>query len=229
MDPLQVTAPELPGRQCCWVLTLGCIQHMGNYWARHLPPNITSEFYKRVDMAVQTIVIVSTQLDSSDLDDFTKERMRLPIKCKGMGLRSLFDRRHLEFIGSMIHGIPYLTNRQSDSGLISYGRVHIPSMVTYLGKHSFDGNPDYKPWETLLSHWLSPTAQGLTLAWITLHYGVIDACTIIEDLKAPINLLNNVVQSNDFDFLTHKSTFKSITKRITIEINKPQMHYLPSS
>ena len=34
MDPLQVTAPELPGRQCCWVLTLRCIQHMGNYWAR---------------------------------------------------------------------------------------------------------------------------------------------------------------------------------------------------
>ena len=84
-------------------------------------------------------------------------------------------------------------------------------MVTYLGKHSFDGNPDFKPWETLLSHWLSPTAQGLTLAWTTLQDEVIEACTEIEDLKAPINLLNNVVESAGFDHLTHKITFKSIT------------------
>ena len=106
MDPLQATEPELPGHQCCWALTLRCIQHMGNYWARHLPPNITADFCTRVDTAVQSMVVASTQLDSADLDGFTKERMRLPIKCKGMGLMSPFDRRHLGFIGGMIQGIP---------------------------------------------------------------------------------------------------------------------------
>ena len=164
------------------------------------------------------MVMVSTQLDSSDLDDFTNERMRLPIKYKGMGLRSLFDRRHSEFIGGMIQGIPPLINRQSDSGLISHGRVHIQSMITYLGKHSFDGNPEIKPWETLLSHGPSPTAQGLKLAWTTLQNEVIDACTTLQDIQAPINLLNNVVQSAGFDSLSHKITFKSITKQITIEM-----------
>ena len=106
MDPLQVTAPELPGRQCCWTLTLRCIQHLGNYWARHLPPDITADFCSRVDVAVQSMVLTSTQLDTTVLKDFTRERMRLSIKCKSMGLRSLYDRRHSEYVGGMMQGIP---------------------------------------------------------------------------------------------------------------------------
>lgn len=39
-----------------------------------------------------------------------------------------------------------------------------------------------------------------------------------EDLKAPIHLLNNIVESAGFNSLTHKITYKPITKQITIEI-----------
>ena len=41
---------------------------------------------------------VDTELES----DLMKERIRLPIKFKGMGMRSLFDRRHAEFMGGMM-------------------------------------------------------------------------------------------------------------------------------
>ena len=126
MDPEQIIAPELPGRQCCWALTLRCIQHMGNYWTRHIPPHLTAAFCTRIDASVQTMVIASTQLDSTTLSPFTVERMKLPIKCKGMGLRSLYDRRHAEYIGGMIQGIPPLLNRLSPTGLIITGRMNNP-------------------------------------------------------------------------------------------------------
>ena len=129
MDPEQIIAPELPGRQCCWALTLRCIQHMGNYWTRHIPPHLTAAFCTRIDASVQTMVIASTQLDSTTLSPFTVERMKLPIKCKGMGLRSLYDRRHAEYIGGMIQGIPPLLNRLSPTGLIITGRMNTPQSL----------------------------------------------------------------------------------------------------
>ena len=77
---------------------------MENYWARNLPPAITANFYTRVDTSVQTMVLYLTQLDTSILTNFTKERMRLPIKLKGMGLMSLYARRNTEYIKGMIKG-----------------------------------------------------------------------------------------------------------------------------
>lgn len=49
MHPREATSPEVPGRQCLWVTTLRCIQHLGNYWARHLPPHVTTIFCHTVD------------------------------------------------------------------------------------------------------------------------------------------------------------------------------------
>ena len=118
---------------------------MGNYWDRQIPPYLTADFCTRVDTAVQTMVIASTQLDSSTLTPFTIERMRLPVKYKGMGLRSLYYRRHAEYVGGMMQGIPPLLNRLTPSNILISGRMNTPLMERWLGKNSFDGNPDKRP------------------------------------------------------------------------------------
>ena len=48
MDPNQITALELFGRQSMWALILRCMQFLGNYWARHLPTMTTESFCKTV-------------------------------------------------------------------------------------------------------------------------------------------------------------------------------------
>lgn len=163
---------------------------MGNYWARHLPPSITSVFCTRVDDAVQMMVLASTQLTSSTLTEITKERMRLPITFKGMGLRSLYDRRHVEYIGGMIQGIPTLLNRISPSGINIKGRLHTESMVRWLGINPFSADPDKAPWNVILSQGIrSSVGSGLREAWETLQDTVIDI-NRMHEMECPIELLN---------------------------------------
>lgn len=59
------------------------------------------------------MVKVFTQLDTNTLAELFKEHMILLIKCKGMGLYSLFDRCHIEFIGETIQGIPPILDKIS--------------------------------------------------------------------------------------------------------------------
>lgn len=119
----------------------------GNYWARHI-----AEFCTRVDNTVQTMVIPSTQLDPPPFTPFTIERMRLHAKYKGMGIRSLYDRRHSGYVGGMLQCIPPLLGRISPSNITMTGRINTSSMEVWLGKNSFDSNPEKKPYEALLSN-----------------------------------------------------------------------------
>ena len=92
INPTQVVKPEMPRRQCLWQITLRILQHLGNYWVCHLPPDITEKIYKMVDRDVVDITMLTTQIDTNKLSDITKERMRLPVRFKGCGLHSLEDR-----------------------------------------------------------------------------------------------------------------------------------------
>ena len=99
MNPRQEMAPEIPGRQYLWQLTLRCLQHMGNYWCRHVPTFYTKEFAKVVDDAVIESIRQALDIEVDKLNPMVKERVRLPIRMKGMGVRSLEDRRYAEYIG----------------------------------------------------------------------------------------------------------------------------------
>ena len=75
MSPNQILQPELPGRQCLWQLTLRYIQHLGNYWARHLTSTITESFCRDVDLAITDNIMLATEIDISSLSDTAKERI----------------------------------------------------------------------------------------------------------------------------------------------------------
>ena len=94
MNLMQVVKLEIPGRQCLWKITLRSLQHLGTYWSHHLPPDIPETFFKTVDRAVADITILTTQLDTHELSEKTKEITRLPVRFKGCGLHILKDHRH---------------------------------------------------------------------------------------------------------------------------------------
>ena len=141
--------------------------------------------------------------------------MRLPVKYKGMGLRSLFDRRHAEFLGGMVQGIPPLLNRISPSNINIPGRMHTPSMVRWLGINSFSGDPDKKPWEGLLSNGRnSGIGTGLQDAWRVLLDEVIDI-NRRQDMEVAIDLLNYPVERAGFD-INGKITYPSVIRQSSI-------------
>ena len=114
MAPHVIAAPELPSRQCLWQIILRCLQHKGTYWCQHLPPEITAAFSRRIDLAINQLVLLATEIDLIGIEtsDFTKERCQMPMRSKGLGIRELEDRRNTEFIGGAVQGISYLMDRK---------------------------------------------------------------------------------------------------------------------
>jgi hypothetical protein len=55
--------PNIPTRQMLWILTLVCMQFMGNYWLRHIHPNHTADFAQGLDEGIQTIFQMCIRID----------------------------------------------------------------------------------------------------------------------------------------------------------------------
>ena len=75
--------------------------------------------------------------------DFTKSRLALPIRFKGMGIRGAADRRFSQFIGGAVQSITPLLDRRDDNNNIIQGRLHLPSIANLFGNESFH-QPNHK-------------------------------------------------------------------------------------
>jgi len=110
MNPQTITSPELPSRKCLWQLNLRCLQFKGNYWCRHIPGRFTKSFSRQIDLEIGNITLLATGVDNRDpsLSTFTKERIRLPMNLKGLGVRDLETHGASEYIGGVVQGISLL-------------------------------------------------------------------------------------------------------------------------
>ena len=100
----------IPVRQYLWATTLRCLQLLGNYWARHLPPSVTEAFYAKVDATINATFLLATDVGISAANSDTLHRIQLPIYHHGLGLWSLCDCRHAEYLCDLVQGIPPLMN-----------------------------------------------------------------------------------------------------------------------
>eukprot|EP00957_Ditylum_brightwellii_P033467 2535755-Ditylum_brightwellii.AAC.1 len=135
----QFPEPQLLVRQCLWVLTLRCLQHLDNYICRHVSPALTKDFSKRLDDKVKYLVTTATDIG-------------------GCGLCELEDRHFAEYLGGMWYGLPPLLNTQDNDGNMVAGRLNLPALTNILGKNSFGTD---MPWMKLLSHPNSTLANNL--------------------------------------------------------------------
>ena len=55
LDPGRWPNPDIPTRQMLWLLTVSCLQFMGDYWIRHVRPDLTERFAKGIDEGIETI------------------------------------------------------------------------------------------------------------------------------------------------------------------------------
>lgn len=108
------------------------------------------------------MVKIYTQLDNVRLTQFARKQMWLSIKCKGIGLWSLFDSQHAEFIVGMIQGITPLLDQRLPSNILLKGRLNTTSIEQWLGKPSFNRIPTPK---STLGNYLLLFSNKLHLYW----------------------------------------------------------------
>ncbi len=141
--------PNIPTQQMLWILTLVCMQFMGDYWSWHIRPDYTADFAQGLDEGIHKIFQLCIGIDINLWIDFAKERMQLPIRFKGLGLRESCGRCHAQHIRALTQSIPYLIDQTDGNNIIQW-RLNIQSIGNHLGEDSFNSTSQ-PPWENLLN------------------------------------------------------------------------------
>ncbi len=62
-----------------WILTLACLQFMGDYWIRYVHPDYTLEFAELIDAGVQQLFQMCVGADIGSWLEHAQECIHLPI------------------------------------------------------------------------------------------------------------------------------------------------------
>ena len=126
---------------------------MGDYWLRHIHLDLTYLFALALDNGVNTLVESTIGISLGNRTPFAKERMRLPVRQKGMGLRQAADRKFAKFVGGMPQGLMHILDCVDSEGNTVQGRYNTPAITTLLGEGAFNGE-NFAPWDVLIAGWL---------------------------------------------------------------------------
>ena len=184
LDPGQYPHPEIPIRQMLWILILACLQFQGDYWLRHIDPRLTEEFSASIDEDIYGVVEKAFGIRINSFSDIARERMRLPIRNKGCGLREAVGRRHAQYVGAVAQCVPQLIYRLDKEGNTVPGRLNIGRIINYLGEGSFNC-PVNSPREHMLERDNQPRsiASAIRDTWTHLT-------TTFHDIRTPTQTAN---------------------------------------
>ena len=225
LDPGSCSHPDIPTRQMLWILIHVCLQFTGDYWLRHIRPDYTEDFAYAIDAAIRNLIQACIGMNINLWSDIARERMRLPIRCRGLGLRESADRRYAQYIGALAQSIPDLINRTDGNNVIP-GRLNIPSLVNMLGEGSFNSTST-NPWEHLLNTNVvgsnNNVANGLRYAWTHLQNNFQLNATPDQLNNSDYLLTQDVLRAG---FYHDGSKPKSATAALTIELERARMKSL---
>ena len=217
LDPGRYPHPEIPTRQMQWILTFACLQFQGDYWLRHIDPRLTDLFAKGIDEGIYQLVEKAIGIRIASFSDIARERMRLPLRNKGCGLREAADRAYAQFMGAVAQCIPQLIDRIDKEGNIIPGRLNIECVIEYLGEGSFNC-PVKNPWEHMLQRDDQPqgVASAIRETWSQLTKTFQDIRIQTQTDQERSYLLTQEVEQAGFH---HDGTQpSSVTRAITKEI-----------
>ncbi len=110
---MQDLGDEYP--QELWTMLQFSLQHRVTYWLRTCTPEETEEMAATVDCCIMEAVQVATGVNF-DTTDMARERLRLPARMKGGGIRRTTDTRYPAFLGALLDVLPRPIDRKNDNG-----------------------------------------------------------------------------------------------------------------
>ena len=154
-----------------WTVLYYSLSRTFDFWLRNSRPGDVEAAARRVDAAVLEAAESALGADFSvDTAELALRRLRLPVRTKGGGLRSLTDLRHAAFVGGLTASLPHFVDqRDSDGILIREGLFH-DVLQPVMGAEAFaaqadDGTPQLDEFISGLSR----TARDLSASWSALQ------------------------------------------------------------
>ncbi|EJK64395.1 hypothetical protein THAOC_14871, partial [Thalassiosira oceanica] len=166
LDPRRWAQPEIPTRQLAFLMLRNCLQFRGDYWLRHLPPQLTATFAKELDESTWGFLEHALGDELSNWTNLGIRRLQLPVRRNGGGFRSCNSRKDAQYAGCLAQSALQLLDRKDDRGNVIPGRMHTPSLVNHFGETSFNHarDRDWHPWKHLLDNSNGNIATGLRQA-----------------------------------------------------------------
>ena len=139
------------------VLNIFCLQPIFTYWTQHVYPSDTAGLGVPSRFAVDESpaavvdrallgVARATHGAFVDSDPIARERLHLPARANGGGLRSLVKSAPAAFAATVAKIAPKLIESKDDQGAVRRGFLDgVAGMISLFGDGSFDGNQDF-PW-----------------------------------------------------------------------------------
>ena len=139
------------------VLNIFCLQPIFTYWTQHVYPSDTAGLGVPSRFAVDESpaavvdrallgVARATHGAFVDSDPIARERLHLPARANGGGLRSLVQSAPAAFAATVAKIAPKLIESKDDQGAVRRGFLDgVAGMISLFGDGSFDGNQDF-PW-----------------------------------------------------------------------------------
>ena len=132
-----------------------------DFWLQHCYPEDTSEHAQQIDVAL-LITLRACIPGIRPGSSVTMQRVRLPARRFGLGIRSRFDLIPAAFVNSVCHTVPRMLPWQGRNGCVHAG--FLPQLENMLGAGSFDWSNE----DTRFQHLLqsdSRLGSALESAW----------------------------------------------------------------
>ena len=107
-----------------------------------------------IDLGIADLFCATVGMDVNELSMAARERLRLPLRERGCGLRKAVDRRFGQLIGGMAQSVTTLVTRTSAPSIMVEGRLNSPAIIGLFGEGTFD-HPTINPCEVLLESTLA--------------------------------------------------------------------------
>ena len=147
-----------------WTMTYYSLQHRITYWLRNLTPDETEEFARHFDAAILECAETATN-NRFDPDTLPHDRLFLPTRLKGAGLRRADKLRRPAFVGALLDVLPAFIDRVDPEDGSVPGLYH-EQLKDLIQEGAYDEGGHRQ------THFLStdnPYAAALATAWTDLR------------------------------------------------------------
>ncbi len=103
---------------------------------RTCTPEETEEMVKTVDLCIMEAVHAATGLNF-EIENMAKERLRLPARMKGGGVKRATHKRYPAFLGAMLDVLPIMIDREYENGEVTVG-VYSSQMKHVIGEGAYN-------------------------------------------------------------------------------------------
>ena len=163
-----------------WASLYYCCQSRFDHWLRHCPPVHTRVPAGLVDDAILR-AIAQMSYQGMTGDPITLQRLRLPARFRGCGIRSRRDLAEVAYVSCFAESAEVMIDRAAVAGGPRTLRGYFPALRATFGAGSFD--PDGRRFEQLLQLDDSTSAGDFEEAWDSLRQRI-QGSTVTGPLSA---------------------------------------------